>query len=141
MILILNLYLKSMQKILVLVFSSLFSVVFSLQAQTIDGVALKEIESTYIQLTGRGRLFSNTIRVEVDFGQDRSRGRVNDSQIIDQNGNVVLFNSMVDALNFFDRLGYEYVDSEHISEDSPIQYLLRKKREEMDLANSPLRRD
>lgn len=130
-----------MQKILVLVFSSLFSVVFSLQAQSIDGVALEEIESTYIQLTGRGRLFSNTIRVEVDFGQDRSRGRVNDSQIIDQNGNVVLFNSMVDALNFFDRLGYEYVDSEHISEDSPIQYLLRKKREEMDLANSPLRRD
>ncbi|SDC50885.1 hypothetical protein SAMN04488104_100124 [Algoriphagus faecimaris] len=130
-----------MRKILVLVFSSLFSVVFSLQAQTIDGVALKEIESTYIQLTGRGRLFSNTVRVEVDFGQDRSRGRVNDSQIIDQNGNVVLFNSMVDALNFFDRLGYEYVDSEHISEDSPIQYLLRKKRQEMDLANSPLRRD
>ncbi|MGM0944516.1 MAG: hypothetical protein ACQEW9_04975 [Bacteroidota bacterium] len=130
-----------MQKILVLVFSSLFSVVFSLQAQSIDGVALEEIESTYIQLTGRGRLFSNTIRVEVDFGQDRSRGKVNDSQIIDQNGNVVLFNSMVDALNFFDRLGYEYVNSEHISEDSPIQYLLRKKREEMDLANSPLRRD
>jgi hypothetical protein len=38
---------------------------------------------------------------------------------------------MIDALNLFDLLGYEYVDSSCVNEDWPVQYLLRKKKSEM----------
>ncbi len=110
---------------------------FAVQAQSVDGVLLSEIDVTYIELTGRGRLFNSKIRVQVDFGQDRSGSSVNEYQITDSNGKLMEFNSMVDALNFFDHLGYEYIDSEYTAEDRPIQYLLRKKKPEMDLANSP----
>ncbi|WP_297335232.1 hypothetical protein [Algoriphagus sp.] len=128
-----------MLKILPFVLSLLISAVHFSQAQSVDGVALADIESTYIELTGRGKIFTRDIRIEVDFGQDRSKGRISDSQLIDEQGNVILFHSMIDALNFFDALGYEYIDRGDIVEDQPITYLLRKKKKEFDLANSPAR--
>ncbi|MFC3417572.1 hypothetical protein [Algoriphagus hitonicola] len=128
-----------MLKILPFVLSFMISAIHFSKAQTVDGVALADIESTYIELTRRGKIFNRNIQLEVDFGQDRSKGRINDSQVTDENGRLVEFNSMVDALNFFDRLGYEYIDRADVGENQPLQYLLRRKKEELDLANSPAR--
>lgn len=38
---------------------------------------------------------------------------------------------MIDALNLFDLLGYEYIDSNCVDENWPDQYLLRKKKPEL----------
>lgn len=132
---------KRMRKIFSLVlYCMCFGSYFS-QAQSVDGIALEEIESTYVQISIRGRFFSPKIRVLMDFGQDISNGRINESLITDEQGKALEFNSLMDVLNFFDRLGYEYLDRGHVGEDESVKYLLRRKKEEMDLANSPLRRD
>lgn len=126
-----------MQKALLVVLFMICAFSFTAQAQLVDGVPLTEIESTYVQLIPRGRLFVSKIRVRVDLGQDLTKVNINESMISDENGRVVDFNSMVDVLNYFDQLGYEYIGSENFNEGSSIQYTLRRKRNGLDLANSP----
>lgn len=106
-----------------------------MQSQTVDGVPLSEINVNYIELNPIGRVFSSKVRIQVDFGQDRSRGRVNESQIMDSDGKPMEFNSLVDALNFFDQLGYEFFESNSTNDFN--QYFLKRKKNLLDLANSP----
>jgi len=75
---------------------------FTVQSQPVDNVPLSVINVTYIEFTEIGKVFSTKVRIQVDFGQDRSRGRINESQITDSDGRVIEFNALVDALNFFD---------------------------------------
>jgi hypothetical protein len=112
---------------------------FTVQSQTVDNVPLSEINVTYIEFTEIGKVFSPKVRIQVDFGQDRSRGRINESQITDSDGRVIEFNSLVDALNFFDQLGYEFLEGNrsHVERVNIDQYLLRKKKTLLDSANSP----
>ncbi|HCX75667.1 MAG TPA: hypothetical protein DHU93_09965 [Algoriphagus sp.] len=94
-------------------------------------MALEDIKSTYIHLSRVGSTFKSKIRVSVDFGQRLRDDRLQKSFIVDSDGRPIEFNSMIDALNLFDLLGYEYVDSSCVNEDWPVQYLLRKKKSEM----------
>lgn len=100
-----------------------------MQSQTVDNVLLSEINVAYIEFTEIGKIFSPKVRIQVDFGQDRSRGRINESQITDSNGRVIEFNSLVDALNFFDQLGYKFLEGNrsHFERVNVNQYLLRRK--------------
>ncbi|WP_139217419.1 hypothetical protein [Algoriphagus ornithinivorans] len=100
-------------------------------AQSVGGVPLEDIKSTYIHLSRVGFTFKSKIRVSVDFGQRVSGERLNESFISDSDGRSIEFNSMIDALNLFDLLGYEYIDSNCVDEDWPGQYLLRKKKPEL----------
>jgi hypothetical protein len=103
------------------------------QSQTVDGVPLSEINVNFIEFNPVGKLFSTKVRIRVDFGQDRSRGRINDSQITDSDGKAIEFNSLVDALNFFDQLGYEFLESNrsHSENIDVNQYLLKRKKNQL----------
>ncbi|REG92670.1 hypothetical protein [Algoriphagus antarcticus] len=128
-----------MRKIRIVVLIFMISGSFTVQSQTVDNVPLSEINVTYIEFTEIGKVFSPKVRIQVDFGQDRSRGRINESQITDSDGRVIEFNSLVDALNFFDQLGYEFLEGNrsHIERVNIDQYLLRKKKTLLDSANIP----
>lgn len=59
---------------------------------------------TYCELVGTQNLLGKTI-VSVDFGQVSF---FSDNRLVDENGDVLKFNSMVDAMNYMGALGWEF---------------------------------
>ena len=76
-------------------------------SQTVNGIPIKDIDAEYMMLVGTYKLLSNKITVAVDFGQYQSAWKVSDNVVKDENGNKLVFNSMIDALNFFAGNGYD----------------------------------
>jgi hypothetical protein len=119
------------------VYVSILVVLFPLFAlsQKINGIPLSEIKSPNILIVGIGQLFSNKVTVEVDFGQevDFTLFPSKKMQIFDERGEIVVFNSMIDALNFFEKYGYElknaYAMNGGVNNRSCYHYLLRKKNQ------------
>ena len=62
----------------------------------------------YCELVGTQRLLSTKVTVEVDFGQQSKFININDNRLVDEKGQVVVFNSMVDAMNYMGELGWEF---------------------------------
>ena len=60
----------------------------------------------YCELVGTQRLLSTKVTVEVDFGQQSKF--FSDNRLVDEKGQVVVFNSMVDAMNHMGELGWEF---------------------------------
>jgi SNF family Na+-dependent transporter len=102
-------------------------------AQKINGIPLSEIKSPNLLIAGVGQLFSNKVTVEIDFGQevDYSLFPSKKMQLFDEKGEIVVFNSMIDALNFFEKYGYElknaYAVNGGVNNRSCYHWLLRKK--------------
>jgi hypothetical protein len=98
--------------------------------QTVKGTPLKDVDVQYIQIVGTGKLLSNKVTVEIDFGQENKFFSGKDAQILDESGKPVVFNSMIDALNFMSSNGYEFVTAYAItiSNQNVYHYLLRKSK-------------
>ena len=62
----------------------------------------------YCELVGTQRLLSTKVTVEVDFGQQSKFININDNRLVDEKGQVIIFNSMIDALNYMGALGWEF---------------------------------
>ncbi len=60
----------------------------------------------YCELLGTQKLLSTKVTVQIDFGQQTKL--FSDNRLVDENGNVKTFNSMVDAMNFMGTLGWEF---------------------------------
>lgn len=71
--------------------------------------ALSAQQKVYCQITktndGKG-LFSNTISVSIDYGQAVTA--FSDDRLVDEKGQNIVFNSMVDAMNYMATLGWEF---------------------------------
>jgi len=61
-------------------------------------------QKVYCELLGHGKLFSTKVTVTVDFGQNQWQN----NKLVDENGKNIVFNSMVDAMNFMGKLGWEF---------------------------------
>ena len=75
------------------------------------------IKFTYCELVGTGRFLSNKVTVQIDFGQVTkffSDNRYKDPA----SGKRVIFNSMIDALNFMGKDGWELVQAYIVTEGS-----------------------
>jgi len=100
-------------------------------AQTVNGVDIAELNADYIQIVGTSKLLSTKINVRLVFGQETkffSGKKVTD--IIDENGKRVSFNSMIDALNFMSKHGYEYKDAYvlTVSNQNVYHYIMQKRK-------------
>ena len=87
---------------------------FYLKGQDIKSDSTK---FTYCELVGTGRLLSNKVTVQIDFGQVTkffSDNRYKDPTT----GKPVIFNSMIDALNFMGKDGWEFVQAYIVTEGS-----------------------
>ncbi len=60
----------------------------------------------YCELLGTQKLLSTKVTVQVDFGQQTKL--FSDNRLVDEKGNVIAFNSMVDAMNYMGTLGWEF---------------------------------
>src|SRR5690554_1372370 len=66
-------------------------------SQTVNDVPIKEIDVEYIQIVGVAKMFNNQVTIQIDFGQ-RSKFFKNTTQVKDEEGKPLSFNSMIDAL-------------------------------------------
>lgn len=100
-------------------------------SQTVNDIPIKDIDVDYIQIVGTAKLMSNKVTVEIDFGQENKYWSAKDTQVKDENGKLVNFNSMIDALNFLSKNGYEFVNAYAItvSNQNVYHYMLKKKKD------------
>jgi hypothetical protein len=108
-----------------IVFCSTFSIC---QAQFVGDKPLSEINVDYIQIEEVSRMLSSKSFIEVDYGQNIKLLDRNE-RIKDEKGNDIEFNSMVDALNFLSKYGYEFLTIIPISDPAVprVRYILKKK--------------
>ena len=83
-------------KRIVIIAASLFLVALSASAQS----------KVYCELLGTQKFLSTKVTVSVDFGQERKF--FGDNRMVDADGKVQEFNSMVDAMNYMGTLGWEF---------------------------------
>ena len=105
--------------------------ILDLKAQTVNDIPIKDIDVEYVQIVGTSKLFSTKLTIQIDFGQKTkffSSGK--ETIVKDEEGKAVDFNSMIDALNFMSKNGYEFVNAYAItvSNQNVYHYLLRNKK-------------
>ena len=78
-------------------------------AQTEEAVqapaAEPEAYKVYCEIVGNRIIFSQKMNVELDFGQFSSWWTT-DRRLADEQGNAIIFNSMLDAANYMARRGW-----------------------------------
>ena len=84
----------------------------------------------YCELVGTLRLFSaGKVTITVDFGEDRNYWK--DARVKDeQTGKVKVFNSMVDAMNYLGRDGWDFVQAFVVTtgQSNVYHWILKKPR-------------
>ncbi|WP_337941942.1 hypothetical protein [Parabacteroides sp.] len=67
------------------------------------------IRKVFCELVGTGKFMSSKIIVSVDFGQETNIWTGASKQyLVDEKGKAKTFNSMVDAMNFMGKLGWDF---------------------------------
>ncbi|MCX6234198.1 MAG: hypothetical protein NT175_05650 [Bacteroidetes bacterium] len=81
----------------------------------------------YCEIVGQSKMLSNKVTIEIDFGQ-KTKFFENRKLKDPVTGNPVVFNSMIDALNFMGKDGWEFVQAYLIGESNVYVYhfLLKK---------------
>lgn len=83
--------------------------------------------AVYCELVGREKLLSTKVTVSVDFGQAQSLFSSN--TMVDEKGNQIVFNSMVDAMNYMGKLGWVFEAAYMVGSEKQgftYHWLLRK---------------
>lgn len=88
-----------------------------------------ESEFIYCELVGTGKFLSTKVTVEIDYGQETKLFQ--DVRIRnEQTGKVQSFNSMIDALNYMGKNGWEFVQAYVVTTQNQNVYrwLLKKRK-------------
>lgn len=99
---------------------------FSANSQVIvDDVNINDLDIKYVELVGRAKINPTKIKVIVDYGQPFS---FKSQAIRGAAGEKAAFNSMIDALNFMEANGWEFVSNYVINNAGEIttRYILKK---------------
>ncbi len=93
-----------------------------------DGENLNEKDITFIELVGvNTSIFGVKMKIYVDYGQKVKIFKP--TKITDSNGKVIKFNTMIDALNYFYRNGWDLFSysQAYINGKMRYVYLLKKR--------------
>ena len=109
----------------------LFVCFSGLKSQTVNDIPIKDIDVDYVQIVGTSKLLSTKLNIEIDFGQKTkffSSG--NETFLKDVDGKLIDFNSMIDALNFMSKNGFDFVNAYVITigNQSVYHYILKKNK-------------
>lgn len=100
------------------------------QAQSVNDIPIEEIDAPFIEILGTSRLLSKKVTIEIDFGQEvKMFGGMDQVKIRNAEGKNLIFNSMIDALNFFSSNGYKFEQAYTVTEGNQLVYhfLMSKK--------------
>jgi len=104
---------------------------FAAQCQVlVDDVDVNKLDHVkYVELVGQQKFLSMKIVVNVDYGQAYKPFK--QQRVQDMNGKNMAFNSMIDALNFMEANGWEFVNNyaTQTTDSSIFHYLLRRKED------------
>ena len=100
------------------------------RAQTVNNIPISQIEKEDIQIMATTKLVSTKVTVDIDFGQRNKAFALKDTEIRDENNQVVNFNSIIDALNFMSANGYEFVQAYTVTDTNTAvyYYVMRRKK-------------
>ena len=79
---------------------------FVLVVSLLGTLAASAQDKVYCELVGSHKFLSTKMNVKIDFGQERKF--FGDNRLTDKNGNVIEFNSMIDAMNYMAGLGWKF---------------------------------
>lgn len=102
------------------------------KAQTVNDIPIKDLDVEFVQIVGTGKMFSTKVTVQIDFGQrTKFFSSKEETFIKDENSERIIFHSMIDALNFMSKQGYQFVTAYAITigNQNVYHYLLRKENE------------
>ena len=80
----------------------------------------------YCLIVGTSKLMSQKVNIDVDFGQERKW--MSRMRLVDENGQPITLESMVDALNYMNGYGWEFVNAYTITMGSTNVYHFLLKR-------------
>ncbi|MEG1611660.1 MAG: hypothetical protein RRZ83_00880 [Alistipes sp.] len=85
-----------------------------------------QVKFMYSQIVGTPKLMSAKITIEIDFGQ--AKGFWSDNRLRGEDGKPIVFNSMVDAMNWMGNDGWEFVQAYvvTIEQQNVYHWLLKK---------------
>jgi hypothetical protein len=94
--------------------------------------ALKDslsVNYLHCEILGIGRFLSNKVTVQIDYGTEESTRFWGDNRVKGPDGKPIVFNSMVDALNYMGARGWEFVQAYTVTvgQQNVYHWLLRKK--------------
>ena len=72
----------------------------------------QEPYKAYCEIVGTGNITGTKVKIEVDFGQKAKPGlwgTTNARFLVDENGEKMNFNSMMDAVNYLAKFGWELI--------------------------------
>jgi hypothetical protein len=117
-----------MKKNMLVLISALSSFLPSV-AQTVNGVLISEFDAEYIQIRAYEKLLNSVVTLEIDFGQLDVALDKKDTELRDERGKAMEFNSVMAALNYLNKQGYELMQVYVLttSSGSSCYYLMRRK--------------
>lgn len=109
-----------MKKLFLFMVFTLFTILMNAQNE----------RKVYCELVGVQKgMFSTKVTVNVDFGQDVKFRHQGNQRLVDENGEIIVFNSMVDAMNYMGTIGWEFEQAYvvTIGQQNVYHWLLSKK--------------
>lgn len=112
-----------------------FFLVIVLAILTMAAIA-QEPYKAYCEIVGTGNITGTKVKIEVDFGQKAKPGlwgTTNARFLVDENGEKMNFNSMMDAVNYLAKFDWELIlaylvtPTQGINRDPVYHYILCKK--------------
>ena len=94
------------------------------------GVMAQKPYKVFCELVGTGKFMSTKVSVAIDFGQKTSYWTGGAKQyLVDENGEKLEFNSMVDAMNYMGKRNWEFEQAYVVttSQQNVYHWLLSKK--------------
>lgn len=67
----------------------------------------------YCEVVATARLLSNKVTIDIDYGEQRSIWK--DNRLKDENGKLIKFNSVIDAINYLGKNEWKLVNAFPIS--------------------------
>ncbi len=112
----------------------LILVCFWVKGQEVTTVS-DSVKYTYCEIVGTAKFLSTKVNIQIDFGQETKWGQ--DNRYKDpETGKPIVFNSMIDALNFMGKDGWQFVQAYIVTESSSgnvYHYLLKKETKKLNL--------
>ena len=96
---------KNMKKLFLILTLITLTVITTSAQVNLDSLNSK----SYCQIVGTAKAFNpHKCTIEIDYGQEQKWFKPNARQLKDEEGNKIIFNSMIDALNYMMQLGWKF---------------------------------
>ena len=106
--------------------SFLFAIIFLCTLSTngssqviVEGININELEDVvYCQVVATGKMFSNKVKINIDYGQEQKFFGKKNSRVTGNDGKEIKFNSLFAAINYMGKNGWKFVHAYPITIDT-----------------------